>query len=114
MELLYICDLKCEWLDFIYTFPQLLPGLMAGALVRYVLCGVVDIYIRISYVIMYLFYAGLGWDIGAIRVSAVTMLQILRFMKKFSAMKVCIPLLVTEQDVIVLNYISPYDLYNST
>ena len=40
MELLYICDLKGEWLDFIYTFPQLLPGLVAGALVRYVLCGV--------------------------------------------------------------------------
>ena len=40
MELLYICDLKGKWLDFIYTFPQLLPGLVAGALVRYVLCGV--------------------------------------------------------------------------
>ena len=46
MELLYICDLKDEWLDFIYTFPQLLPGLVAGALVRYVLCGVdINIYI---------------------------------------------------------------------
>ena len=40
MELLYICDLKGEWLDFIYTFSQLLPGLVAGALGRYVLCGV--------------------------------------------------------------------------
>ena len=44
MELLYICDLKGEWLDFIYTFPPLLPGLVAGALVRYVLCGVVDMH----------------------------------------------------------------------
>ena len=41
MELLYFCDLKGEWLDFIYTFCQQLPGLVAGALVRYVLCGVV-------------------------------------------------------------------------
>ena len=40
MALLYICDLKGEWIDFIYTFSQLLPGLVAGALVRYVLCGV--------------------------------------------------------------------------
>ena len=40
MELLYICDLKGEWLGFIYTFPQLLSGLVAGALGRYVLCGV--------------------------------------------------------------------------
>ena len=40
MELLYICDFKGEWLDFIYTFSQLLPGLVAGALGRYVLCGV--------------------------------------------------------------------------
>ena len=40
MELLYICDLKGEWFDFIYIFSQLLPGLVAGALVRYVLCGV--------------------------------------------------------------------------
>ena len=40
MELLYICDLKDERLDFIYTSSQLLPGLVAGALVRYVLCGV--------------------------------------------------------------------------
>ena len=40
MELLYICDLKGEWFDFIYTFSQLLPGLVAGALGRYVLCGV--------------------------------------------------------------------------
>ena len=40
MELLYICDLKGEWLDFIYTFSRLLPGLVAGALGRYALCGV--------------------------------------------------------------------------
>ena len=40
MELPYNCDLKGEWFDFIYTFSQLLPGLVAGALVRYVLCGV--------------------------------------------------------------------------
>ena len=40
MELLYICDLKGEWFDFIYTFSQLLPGLVAGVLVRYVFCGV--------------------------------------------------------------------------
>ena len=40
MELLYICDLKGEWFDFIYTFSQLLPGLVAGALGQYVLCGV--------------------------------------------------------------------------
>ena len=40
MELLYICDLEGEWVDFIYTFSQLLPGLVAGALVRYVLWGV--------------------------------------------------------------------------
>ena len=40
MELLYICDLKGEWLDFLYIFSQLLPGLVAGALGRYVLCGV--------------------------------------------------------------------------
>ena len=32
MELLYICDLKGEWLDFIHTFSQLLPGLVAGPL----------------------------------------------------------------------------------
>ena len=42
MELLYICDLKGEWLDFIDTFSQLLPGLVAGALGLYVLCGVVS------------------------------------------------------------------------
>ena len=42
MELLYICDLKGEWFDFIYIFSQLLPGLVAGALSRYVLCGVVS------------------------------------------------------------------------
>ena len=42
MELLYIFDLKGEWLDFIYTFSQLLPGLVAGALGLYVLCGVVS------------------------------------------------------------------------
>ena len=41
MELLYNCHLKGEWFDFIYTFSQLLPGLEAGALGRYVLCGVV-------------------------------------------------------------------------
>ena len=41
MGLLYICDLKGEWFDFIYIFSQLLPGLVAGALGRYVLCGVV-------------------------------------------------------------------------
>ena len=40
MEVLCICDLKGEWFDFIYIFSQLLPGLVAGALVRYVLCGV--------------------------------------------------------------------------
>ena len=40
MELPYNCDLKGEWFDFIYTFSQLLPGLVAGVLVRYVLCGV--------------------------------------------------------------------------
>ena len=40
MDLLYICDLKGEWFDFIYIFSQLLPGLVAGALGRYVLCGV--------------------------------------------------------------------------
>ena len=40
MELLYFCDLKGEWLDFIYTFSQLQPGSLAGALGRYVLCGV--------------------------------------------------------------------------
>ena len=40
MKLLYICDLTGEWLDFIYTFSQLLPDLAAEALGRYVLCGV--------------------------------------------------------------------------
>ena len=40
MESLYICDLKGESLDCIYTFPQLLPGLVTEALGRYVLCGV--------------------------------------------------------------------------
>ena len=44
MELLYIGDLKDEWLDFIYTFSQLLPGLVAGAPGWYVLCGVVMMY----------------------------------------------------------------------
>ena len=44
MELLYICDLKGEWLDFIYTFSQLLQGLVAGALGRYALCGVANSY----------------------------------------------------------------------
>ena len=48
MDLLYICDLKGEWLDFIYIFPQLLPGLVAGALDRYVLCGVVPTHARYS------------------------------------------------------------------
>ena len=43
VELLYICDLKGEWLGFIYTFSQLLPGLVAGAHGRYVLCGVGDV-----------------------------------------------------------------------
>ena len=69
-----------------------------------------DIYIRMSNVIMYLFYVGLEWDVGAIRESAVTMLKILRFMKKFStnsSMKARISLLVAELDVIVLNYLSP-------
>ena len=42
MELLYICDLKGEWFDFIYTFSQLLPGLVAGAFGRHVLCGVAE------------------------------------------------------------------------
>ena len=41
MELLCICDLKGEWFDFILKKnSQLLPGLVAGAFVRYVLCGV--------------------------------------------------------------------------
>ena len=40
MGLLYICDLKGGWLDFIYTFCQLLAGFVAGALVQNVLCGV--------------------------------------------------------------------------
>ena len=40
MELLYICDLKGEWLDFMYTFSRLLPGLVAGGLGRYALCRV--------------------------------------------------------------------------
>ena len=42
MELLYICDLKSEWFDFIYILSQLLPGLVTGALGRCALCGVDD------------------------------------------------------------------------
>ena len=47
MELLYIFYLKGEWLDFIYTFCQLLPGLVAGALVRYPYVGIDVIYIHL-------------------------------------------------------------------